>query len=95
MLVRTMLSGTLQGVVSQTLVPKINGGRVAATEIMICNTAIRNLIREDKLAQAYSVIQTGSINGMHTLDQHLQYLVSQNLITVEAGKLLAQDKDSF
>jgi len=94
-LVRTMLSGTLQGVVSQGLVPKINGGRVAATEIMICNTAIRNLIREDKLAQAYSVIQTGSINGMHTLDQHLQHLVSQKIIELATAKLLAHDKDSL
>ena len=94
-LVRTMLSGTLQAVVAQALVPKVSGGRIAATEIMICNTAIRNLIREDKLAQAYSVIQTGSINGMHTLDQHLQYLIAHNIITSEAGKLLAQDKDVF
>jgi twitching motility protein PilT len=94
-LVRTMLSGTLQAVLSQILVPKVDGGRVAATEIMICNTAIRNLIREDKLAQAYSVIQTGSINSMHTLDQHLQYLVSQNTITTLAAKLVAQDKDYF
>jgi len=95
MLVRTMLAGTLQAVVSQALIPKINGGRIAATEIMICNTAIRNLIREDKLPQAYSVVQTGSINGMHTLDQHLQYLIEQNIISQAAAKLVAQDKDFF
>lgn len=95
MLVRTMLSTSLQAVLAQTLVPKIGGGRVAATEIMICNTAIRNLIREDKLPQAHSVIQTGSINGMHTLDQHLEYLVSERLITPLSAKLVAQDKETF
>lgn len=66
-MVRTMLSESLQAVVSQTLLKKINGGRVAALEIMLCTPAIRNLIREDKVAQMYSTIQTSRSMGMQTL----------------------------
>lgn len=79
-LVRSMLSDTLQAVVSQILVKKKGGGRVAAQEIMICNPAIRNLIREDKIPQIYTAIQTGKSQGMRTLDQHLQELVAAGTI---------------
>ena len=70
-MVRSMLSESLHAVISQTLLKKIGGGRVAAHEIMLCTPAIRNLIREDKVAQMYSAIQTGGQFGMQTLDQCL------------------------
>lgn len=78
-MVRSMLSESLQAVVAQTLLKKSGGGRVAALEIMICTGAIRNLIREDKVAQMYSSIQTGQGKGMQTLDQHLTELVKKIL----------------
>ncbi|WP_417760431.1 type IV pilus twitching motility protein PilT [Shewanella sp.] len=82
-MVRTMLSESLQAVISQTLIKKIGGGRVAAHEIMLGTPAIRNLIREDKVAQMYSAIQTGMAHGMQTLEQSLQQLVSRGMITRE------------
>jgi twitching motility protein PilT len=94
-LVRTMLSESLQAVVSQILIKRINGGRIAATEIMLANSAIRNLIREDKLPQAYSVIQTGTASGMHTLDQDLQRLIGEGEIDKDTAKNVAQDKGIF
>ncbi|BDY03557.1 type IV pilus twitching motility protein PilT [Ferrimonas sp. YFM] len=80
-MVRTMLSESLQAVISQTLVKKVGGGRVAAHEIMMGTPAIRNLIREDKVAQMYSAIQTGMSHGMQTLEQSLTKLASQGLIS--------------
>ena len=94
-MVRTMLSESLQAVVAQSLLKKVGGGRVAALEIMICNAAIRNLIREDKIAQMYSTIQTGQSLGMMTLDQHLTQLVSQNLISREVAQSIALNKSMF
>src|SRR5690606_28102362 len=82
-MVRAMLSESLRAVISQTLLKKIGGGRVAAHEIMIGTPAIRNLIRENKIAQMYSAIQTGQQYGMQTLDQCLQDLVKKGLITKE------------
>ncbi|STX43620.1 twitching motility protein PilT [Legionella donaldsonii] len=79
-LARSMLAESLQAVIAQNLLPKIKGGRIAAFEIMLCNTAIRNLIREDKLAQMYSSMQTGQAKGMQTLEQHLMQLWRSNLI---------------
>src|SRR4029077_19717901 len=73
-MIRNMLSESLQAVICQTLLKKVGGGRAAALEIMLGTTAVRNLIREDKIAQMYSVIQTGSEVGMCTLDQYLQQL---------------------
>jgi len=74
-------------VIAQTLLKRVGGGRVAAWEIMIATPAIRNLIREDKIAQMYSSIQTGQNVGMQTLDQALEVLVSRGIITrQEAGK---------
>lgn len=94
-LVRSMLSESLRAVVAQTLMKKIGGGRTAAWEIMIGTPAIKNLIREDKVAQMYSAIQTGRSHGMQTLDQHLKELVNQGLIDYEQARLKAADKDSF
>lgn len=93
--VRTMLSESLQGVIAQTLLKRKDSGRVAAHEIMICTPAIRNLIREDKIAQMYSAIQTGSQFGMQTLDQCLQNLVQQQLIESHIAKEKAINKDHF
>ena len=78
--VRSMLSESLQAVVSQSLLKRVGGGRVAAHEIMIGSPAIRNLIREDKVAQMYSSIQTGQSAGMQTLDQSLARLVQQGVV---------------
>ena len=79
-LVRSMLSESLRAVIAQTLLKKIAGGRIAAHEILVATSAVKNLIREDKIAQIYSSIQTGAQYGMQTLDQCLQKLVSQGLI---------------
>ncbi len=84
-MVRSMLSESLAAVISQTLLKKIGGGRVAAHEIMLCTPAIRNLIREDKVAQMYSAIQTGGQIGMKTLDQALKDLLEKNMISREAA----------
>jgi len=94
-MVRSMLSESLQAVVSQALLKKTGGGRVAVHEIMIGTPAIRNLIREDKVAQMYSAIQTGSAYGMKTLDQSLKELVQKGVITKEAAKAKAKTPDSF
>jgi twitching motility protein PilT len=94
-MIRSMLSESLQAVISQTLLKKIGGGRVAAHEIMIGTPAIRNLIREDKVAQMYSAIQTGGALGMQTLDQCLRNLVSQRLISIDVAREKAKMPDSF
>ena len=92
-MVRSMLSESLQAVISQTLMKKIGGGRIAAHEIMIGTPAIRNLIREDKVAQMYSAIQTGASHGMQTMDQNLHRLVSQKVITAEVANEKAKMPD--
>ncbi|MCB1876342.1 MAG: type IV pilus twitching motility protein PilT [Chromatiales bacterium] len=94
-MVRSMLSESLRGVISQTLLKKVGGGRVAASEVMIGTPAIRNLIREDKVAQMYSSIQTGQAHGMRTLDQDLKNLLEKGLISVQDAKTKAVNKDSF
>ena len=94
-MVRSMLSESLQAVISQTLLKKIGGGRVAAHEIMIGTPAIRNLIREDKIAQMYSAIQTGGNIGMQILDMCLKTLVSKGLITKDSAREKAKAVDSF
>ena len=95
-MVRAMLSESLQAVVSQTLLKtKDGGGRVAAHEIMIGTPAIRNLIREAKIAQMYSAIQTGSNVGMQTLDQNLTDLVRRNVISAGAARSAAKTPDNF
>ena len=94
-MVRSMLSESLAAVVSQTLLKKIGGGRIAAHELMLCTPAIRNLIREDKVAQMYSAIQTGGKLGMQTLDQCLKGLLERNLITREAAAEKAKIPEDF
>ena len=94
-MVRSMLSESLQAVVSQTLLKKIGGGRVAAHEIMIGTSAIRNLIREDKIAQMYSAIQTGAGVGMQTLDQCLKELVAKGLVDRNEARSKAKSPDSI
>ena len=94
-LVRSMLSESLHAVVSQTLLGKVGGGRVAAREIMRGTPAIRNLIREDKVAQMYSTIQTGGAVGMQTLDQCLQGLLEERIISREAARAKARMPENF
>ncbi len=94
-MVRAMLSESLKAVISQTLLKKQGGGRVAAHEIMIGTPAIRNLIRENKIAQMYSAIQTGQQFGMQTLDQNLQELVQKNVVTRQEAMSKASNKDNF
>ncbi len=94
-MIRAMLSESLKAVISQTLLKKIGGGRVAAHEIMIGTPAIRNLIRENKIAQMYSAIQTGQANGMKTLDQDLQRLVRENVVTRKDAQSKAANRDSI
>lgn len=94
-MIRSMLSESLQAVVAQRLLKKNNGGRVAALEIMMCTGAIRNLIREDKVAQMYSSVQTGQAKGMQTLDQHLTELFNKNIISQQTAREAAVDKTLF
>jgi twitching motility protein PilT len=95
-MVRSMLSESLRSVISQTLCKtKDEQGRVAAHEIMIGTPAIRNLIRENKVAQMYSTIQTGQNIGMQTLDQNLQDLVRKNVISAAEARSKASNKDSI
>jgi len=95
-MVRAMLSESLRAVISQTLLKTKDGaGRVAAHEIMIGTPAIRNLIRENKIAQMYSAIQTGAQIGMQTLDQTLQDLVRRNVVSMGEARGKASNKDNF
>ncbi len=94
-MVRSMLSESLQSVIAQTLIKKVGGGRVAAHEIMVGTPAIRNLIRENKIPQMYSAIQTGHALGMQTLDQNLKELVTKGLISKQDARLKAANKDTF
>lgn len=94
-MVRSMLSESLQAVISQSLLKRVGGGRVAAHEIMIGTAAIRNLIREDKVAQMYSAIQTGGALGMQTLDGHLKQLVAAGLVAREEARNVAKIPDNF
>ncbi|MBR9827763.1 MAG: type IV pilus twitching motility protein PilT [Oceanospirillales bacterium] len=94
-MVRSMLSESLSGVISQTLLKKPKGGRVAAHEIMIGTPAVRNLIREDKVAQMYSAIQTGAAYGMKTLDQSLTELMHKGQISRETARDKAKNPAAF
>jgi twitching motility protein PilT len=91
-----MLAESLKAIVSQTLCQNLAGqGRLAAYEVMVVTTAIRHLIRESKIAQIYSAIQTGQSLGMQTLDQHLAILRDQNLISVKEARQKAVNKDFY
>ncbi len=94
-MVRSMLSESLRAVISQSLMKKIGGGRTAAWEKMIGTPAIRNLIREDKVAQMYSAIQTGQATGMQTLDQHLTEIVKRGMVSRLDARAKAVNKDLF
>lgn len=94
-MVRSMLSESLQAVVSQTLMKKVGGGRIAAHEIMLGTPAIRNLIREDKVAQMYSAIQTGGSIGMQTLDSCLTGLLSSGKISRDSAREKAKTPENF
>ncbi|MCK6423973.1 MAG: type IV pilus twitching motility protein PilT [Burkholderiaceae bacterium] len=95
-MVRAMLSESLVAVVSQTLCKLRDGnGRVAAHEIMLGTAAIRNLIRENKVAQMYSIIQTGQAQGMQTLDQNLTELVRKGVITPAEARSKARSPENF
>jgi len=94
-MVRSMLSESLRAVISQTLLKKTGGGRVACHEIMVGTPAIRNLIREDKVAQMYSAIQTGQAHGMQTLDQGMQEMLRKGLISKKDAIARAVNKELF
>jgi len=95
-MVRSMLSESLKAVISQALLKRKDGsGRVAVHEIMIGTPAIRNLIRENKVAQMYSAIQTGQAHGMQTLDQCLQAMVKRGVIASEEARSAAVNKELF
>ncbi|MCH8262096.1 MAG: type IV pilus twitching motility protein PilT [Proteobacteria bacterium] len=94
-MIRAMLSESLKAVIAQTLLKKNGGGRVAAHEIMVGTPAIRNLIRENKIAQMYSAIQTGQQFGMKTLDQDLAVLVKKNVVSRQEALSKCANKDSF
>jgi len=94
-MIRSMLSESLQAVVSQTLLKKIGGGRIAAHEIMFGTDAIRNLIREDKVAQMYSTIQMGSKDFMQTMEQCLRNLVNEKKVEMNEAASKAKNKSDF
>jgi twitching motility protein PilT len=84
--IQIMLAGSLQGVISQRLIPGINGGRVAAYEVLMGNEAVRNLVREGKSRQLRNVVATGGSDGMQTIEMDLARLVSSGLITMEMAQ---------
>src|SRR5690606_35981128 len=94
-MVRSILSEALRAVISSSLLTKVGGGRIAAHEIMVGIPAIRNLVREDKVAQMYSAIQTGSQHGMQTLDQCLQDLVKRGIVMRQQAISSAKNKEIF
>ena len=93
--VRMQLANSLRGIVSQTLVPAINGGRLAAFEILISHSGVRNLIREGKTHQIYNLIQTGSNYGMQLLDQSLKLLLQKNVVTFDDVIAKASNPSDF
>jgi twitching motility protein PilT len=93
--VRMQLANSLRGVVSQTLLPKVGGGRVAAFEVLVCHSGVRNLIREGKTHQIYNLIQTGGAAGMQLLDQNLKRLLEQNMITFDDAVAKASNPTEF
>ncbi len=93
--IRMQLANSLRGVVSQTLLPKIGGGRVAAFEILSCHSGVKNLIREGKTHQIYNLIQTGAKHGMQLLDQHLKEIVDEGLATFEEAVGKASNPGEF
>jgi twitching motility protein PilT len=94
--IRTQLSLVLEGIVCQALLPKIGGGRVVALEIMVPTAGIRNLVREDKVHQIYSAMQTGQEKmGMQTMNQSLATLYQKKLITLETAMMASSNRDEL
>ena len=94
--IRTQLGDTLQGVISQTLLPRAqSNGRTIATEVLINNPAVANLIREGQVAQLYTAMQAGATDGMHTLDQDLRRLVGEGAISAAVARTFATDPASL
>ena len=85
-LVRSILAESLQAVASQTLIKRKSGGRVVASEIMIATSAIKNMIRDDRVSEIYSALQTGASSGMTTMDQSLTRLVGQGIVSRETSR---------
>jgi twitching motility protein PilT len=85
-LVRSILAESLQAVASQTLIRRKPGGRVVASEIMIATSAIKNMIRDDRVSEIYSALQTGASSGMTTMDQSLTRLVGQDIVSRETSR---------
>jgi twitching motility protein PilT len=94
-IIRNMLSESLEAVICQTLLKRTSGGRIPAFEIMFGSSAIRNLIREDKVAQMYTTIQTSGESGMCTLDQYLQKLVKNQLVDLDTALGATSNKETF
>ena len=94
-MIRTLLSHSLQCILSQILVPTLAGGRLAIHECLFNTPAVSNLIRENKVAQIYSILQTNRKEAMQTLDHHLQHGVSSRLISQETARHYATDKNLF
>jgi twitching motility protein PilT len=93
--IRVLLGNVLEGVVAQQLLPKLGGGRVPAIEIMTATPAIRNLIREGKTHQMYSVLETSSQQGMVTMDRALQDLFKNGYVAFDEALIRAIDQDNF
>ncbi|MCZ7683252.1 MAG: type IV pilus twitching motility protein PilT [Sandaracinaceae bacterium] len=93
--IRTMLSESLRGVIAQVLCKRKGGGRVAAYEVLIANSAVANLIREGKTYQLVSVMQTGKAQGMQTMNEHLFHHVKNDVVTPEEGFMKSNDKTGF
>jgi twitching motility protein PilT len=93
--IRIQLAGVLQGIISQRLIPMVGGGRIAAAEIMVVNSAVRNLIRESKTHQLDAVIQTGADQGMQSMDRVLVDLIHQGKISYEEARNYAVDLQEF
>ena len=95
-MVRSMLSESLKAVIAQKLIKRMGGGRIACHEIMMATPAIRNLIREDKVAQMVSVIQTGAAHGMQTMEQNAKKLIAQGLVEqAEVAKKIDIESSMF
>lgn len=93
--VRSLLSESLRAVVSQVLLPRKGGGRVAALEVLVVTRAVANLIREDRVAQIYSAMQSGAAHGMTTLDQELARLVARGELNQETARAAARFPEKF
>jgi twitching motility protein PilT len=93
--IKVQLANSLEAVLAQMLLPRLGGGRVAAMEIMMANSAVRNLIREGKTAQLYSCIETGSQVGMQTMDRALVDLYRMGLVSQDTAVGASLDRDNF